>query len=541
MIRSFSIRVRLIFLGAFLISLLAISGIIGVTSLAKNNTYMESIYNDRVVPLKQLKVVVDMYAVNIVDTCHKMNYGIISYSEGLKLINEADQTIKQQWKAYISTYLTPEEKKLAGEAEVFMKNADTATDELKSIIAKGDKEALAEFAKNKLYPAIDPVSGKFSDLVNLQIKESEKLYTESADTYNEAKFTELAIISGGITIGLIIILLIAASIIGSANELTHLAQSLATGDGDLTKRLDEIGKDELSDTSKAVNQFIEKTQEAIAGAKAGANENATIAEELSATSNQIGKRVENSVEIVSSASQNVSKIVKGAAEVAQKAENAKSDVENAQKELNNSKKQMDAMLVKIEESVKIENDFAQRLARLTNEAEMVKSVLSVIGDIADQTNLLALNAAIEAARAGEHGRGFAVVADEVRKLAERTQKSLSETDATISTIVQSIVDASEQMSINSKNIEELGEISETVGETIKLSSQIMNDTRDAINDLYDGSTANAKEAKLVGEEAAKINSISSENARSIEEIAAAVDHLAENSVKLSSKLGQFRT
>jgi methyl-accepting chemotaxis protein len=137
---------------------------------------------------------------------------------------------------------------------------------------------------------------------------------------------------------------------------------------------------------------------------------------------------------------------------------------------------------------------SDNLQALTSNAEDIKGILNIIADISDKTNLLALNAAIEAARAGEHGRGFAVVADEVRKLAESTQKSLTEINASVNVIVQSISDASSSVEANAKSALELVEISKELQSSLTEASTEVEET-------YQKSIADTENSEIIKNEA----------------------------------------
>lgn len=371
--------------------------------------------------------------------------------------------------------------------------------------------------------------GLKAEQTRLQAQRSSVVSAIIATSAATALFTALflALISGGIKTGI--------------NRILNISKDLASGEGDLTKRLNSGSKDELGKMCGFVDAFIEKTQIVVQSAKQTAGENAAIAEELAATSSQIGAATESSVDIVSEAVENVLTLVGNMQEAANFAKTAREGALTASLELDSSNMEIRVMLEKIDESAKTESEFALKLSRLSKEAQQVRSILAVIGEIADQTNLLALNAAIEAARAGEHGRGFAVVADEVRKLAERTQNSLGETDASINTIVGSIMDAVGQMGANSKKIGELSEIGKKVGIKISESASQMDKAKMILEQLSKDSMQYAKEAKDSGEAVARINEISFENARSIEEIVAAVSRLAQNESVLNEKLNTFKT
>lgn len=363
---------------------------------------------------------------------------------------------------------------------------------------------------------------------------------EKVNTQLSMKLSIAAIAT--ILIVMIIIWIVTKKILSKPlNNLIRRTKDLSSGDGDLTKKLTIVGKDEIARASKEINNFIEKVRVILEDAKNLSSENYSISTELSKTSTEVGTLVEKSTSIVGNTTNQASSIKDEMGSHIGEAKTSKEDLEQANTFLKEANKTILNLTEEIKETASVEIELSQKMQQLSHDTEQVKDVLQVIGDIADQTNLLALNAAIEAARAGEHGRGFAVVADEVRQLAERTQKSLTEINATINVIVQAIVDSSDQMSNNSKKAEALSESATDAEKTINNLSQVMGKATQMSEDTASEYIKTGENLNKIIDSIAEINDISTQNTRSVEGIANAAEHLSQMTKSLNNKLYEFKT
>ena len=343
-----------------------------------------------------------------------------------------------------------------------------------------------------------------------------------------------------VVLGALLAWFLTRSIVRPLRQTVARLDDIASGEGDLTRQLEVSGRNELGDLSLAFNRFVEKIRVLIQQVAAGSDQVAAAANELSATSEETNEQVRRQKAETDQVATAMNEMTATVQEVARNAADAAAAAQTTDQDANAGQQVVQKTVTAINGLSSQVDNAAEVVGRLSQDAEEINKVLEVIGDIADQTNLLALNAAIEAARAGEQGRGFAVVADEVRTLASRTQDSTHEIQQMIERVQSGTREAVQAMEDGRNKAHESVEQVNLAGESLVAITQSVTRISDMNTQIASAAEEQSTVAEEINRNVANITEVLDQTASGSEQIRNASEELSKLASEQQQRVGQFK-
>jgi methyl-accepting chemotaxis protein len=407
---------------------------------------------------------------------------------------------------------------------------------IKQCILAGGTAATMTLAESDTF--FSKMTKDVRELIDLEKKLSKQQYSSANSTFYTALVISIIVFAAALILPFAIGLFMKSLILAPIKKTVDVIEIVAQGD--LTKRIDVASTDEIGEMARHFNGFVDKLHEAINHVAQSSDAVSSAAGTLDRATEQMAAGVEEAAMQVNSVATASEEMSKTSSEIAQNCVLAARSSDEATQSVNTGEavtRQTIGIMNRISDRVK---DSAEVIKSLGARSDQIGQIVGLINDVADQTNLLALNAAIEAARAGEHGRGFAVVADEVRKLAERTAVATKEISSTIRAMQ---TETKKAVSSMEEGVNEVGIGTTEAAKSGAALQEILSQINRVTAEINQIAVASEQETATTNEIASSIQQISEvmhETARRIQENAAASSQLADLSGSLQALVGQFK-
>ncbi|WP_313499119.1 methyl-accepting chemotaxis protein [Stutzerimonas nitrititolerans] len=386
-----------------------------------------------------------------------------------------------------------------------------------------------------LVSAVQDFSGKPLGVLEVAMDRS-----HYADALADMRNTALIVAGIAIALGLLVAALVARGIVRPIRVAVDAMRDIAAGEGDLTRRLEEHGRNEVAELGQAFNQFAEKVRRLVSEVAGSTSQVAAAAEEMSAITDEFNRDVaqqRHEIEQVATAmnemTATVQDVARNAAQAAASAQAADREAQQGQQVVHETVSSIESVSVEVEHT-------ASAIQRLEADSQSISAVLEVIRGVAEQTNLLALNAAIEAARAGEQGRGFAVVADEVRTLASRTQQSTLEIQQVIEQLQSGARNAAEVMHRGRAQVDSSVLQAQQAGSSLTSITSAVASISDMNTQIASAAEQQSAVSDEISQNVVNINQVADRVTESASQTAQASSQLAHLAAGLQSLVGQFK-
>ena len=538
MLRTITIQKRLLVAFGALALLLAITGLVSLQSLSKVRAQADFVETAVVPGLSGIGAIGTGINRNRALTMRLLLSLDITQEGGtFNEINNLREEILRVEKPYEESIFDAQERVIFSEYKKSRQKYFELQERALELLLKEELGA-AQDLLDQMTPVSNEIELQLGQLEDINNNAAKDARESSIATYESAKLAVIVLIVVAVAIAVVVSILISRSISQPLERAVASARFIA--DGDLTQQVTVEGSDELSELAQALKQMQQKLRDAIGHIASSSSQLASAAEQLNVITDESAKALQLQNDEVQQAATAITEMSSAVDEVAgtalktseassQSAELAK---DGAKKVLQTSSV-IDKMNGDVQHSTKVISTLAEKVSS-------INQVLEVIRNVADQTNLLALNAAIEAARAGEAGRGFAVVADEVRSLAHRTQTSTGEIEQMIQQVQTSAKEAVNAMQLISGNADNAKQVATAAAEALTLIDKNIMEISDQNHVIAGAAEEQSKVAREIDRNIVTISDLAAQTAEGSSQTTASASELTRLAIQLNELVSKFK-